>query len=36
MTEKQKQTLKENMELDFPVDLKGYSRFRANVFFSKN
>lgn len=36
MTEKQKQSLKDNMELDFPIDLKWYSRFRANVFFSKN
>ncbi|MDD3793596.1 MAG: PilT/PilU family type 4a pilus ATPase [Candidatus Gracilibacteria bacterium] len=36
MTEKQKQSLKERMELDFSIDLKGYSRFRANVFFSKN
>jgi len=36
MNEKQKQSLKEKMELDFPIDLKGYSRFRVNVFFSKN
>ncbi|NVP17411.1 PilT/PilU family type 4a pilus ATPase [Candidatus Gracilibacteria bacterium] len=36
MNEKQKQTLKEKLELDFPIDLKGYSRFRANVFFSKS
>lgn len=35
MNEKQKQTLKEKLELDFPIDLKWYSRFRANVFFSK-
>lgn len=36
MNEKQKQTLKEKLELDFPIDLKWYSRFRANVFFSKS
>lgn len=36
MNEKQKQILKDNLELDFPIDLKWYSRFRANVFFSKN
>ncbi len=35
MNEKQKQLLKDNLELDFPIDLKGYSRFRVNVFFSK-
>jgi len=35
MNEKQIQLLKENMELDFPIDLKWYSRFRVNVFFSK-
>ncbi|MDD3144616.1 MAG: PilT/PilU family type 4a pilus ATPase [Candidatus Gracilibacteria bacterium] len=36
MTEKQKISFKENLELDFPIDLKGYSRFRVNVFFAKN
>ncbi len=35
MNEKQKLSLKENLELDFPIDLKWYSRFRVNVFFSK-
>lgn len=35
MTEKQKLSLKENLELDFPIDLKWYSRFRVNVFFAK-
>lgn len=36
MTEKQKLSFKENLELDFPIDLKWYSRFRVNVFFAKN
>lgn len=35
MNEKQKLSLKENLELDFPIDLKWHSRFRVNVFFSK-
>lgn len=36
MNQKQKEYFKKNMELDFPVELKGFSRFRANVFFAKN
>ncbi len=36
MNDKQKFLLKENLELDFAIELKGYSRFRVNVFFSKN
>lgn len=36
MTEKQRTLFKENLELDFPIDLKWYSRFRVNVFFAKN
>lgn len=36
MSEKQKNTFKENMELDFSIDLKWYSRFRVNVFMQKN
>lgn len=36
MNQQQKDTFKEKMELDFPVELKWFSRFRANVFFSKN
>lgn len=36
MSEKQKNLFKENMELDFSIDLKWYSRFRVNVFMQKN
>ncbi len=36
MSEKQRTNFKENLELDFPIDLKGYSRFRVNAFLSKN
>ncbi|PZM85009.1 type IV pili twitching motility protein PilT [Candidatus Gracilibacteria bacterium] len=36
MSEKQKNTFVEELELDFSIDLKGYSRFRVNSFFSKN
>lgn len=36
MNQKQKDIFKEKFELDFPVELKWYSRFRANVFFTKN
>lgn len=36
MSEKQKNTFVEELELDFSIDLKGYSRFRVNAFFSKN
>jgi len=36
MNENQKKKFNENLELDFSVDLKGYSRFRVNVFLSKN
>jgi twitching motility protein PilT len=35
MTEKQKEIFKKNLELDFSIDLKWYSRFRVNAFFSK-
>lgn len=36
MSDKQKITFKEELELDFPIDLKGYSRFRVNLFMAKN
>lgn len=36
MSEKQKKEYLEEMELDYSIDLKGYSRFRVNCFFSKN
>ena len=36
MNEKQKAEFKEKMELDFALELKWHSRFRANVFFTKN
>ncbi|ATU05108.1 hypothetical protein BKN14_01470 [Candidatus Gracilibacteria bacterium HOT-871] len=36
MTERQKKEFLEKMELDYSIDLKGYSRFRVNAFFSKN
>lgn len=36
MNEKQRRKLEENFELDFSIDLKSYSRFRVNVFYSKN
>lgn len=36
LNEKQKSDLKNNLELDFSIDLKWYSRFRVNVFYAKN
>lgn len=36
MTDKQKETLRKDLELDFPIDLKWYSRFRVNTFYSKD
>jgi len=36
MSDKQRSNFKENLELDFPIDLKWYSRFRVNAFLSKN
>lgn len=36
MTEKQKKEFVEELELDYSLDLKWYSRFRVNTFFSKN
>ena len=36
MTERQKKEFLEKMELDYSIDLKWYSRFRVNAFFSKN
>lgn len=36
MNEWQRSEFKENMELDFPIDLKGHCRFRVNTFLSKN
>lgn len=35
MNEKQKDIIKRNFELDFSIELKWYSRFRVNAFFSK-
>ena len=32
MTEKQKQTFEENLELDFAIELEGVGRFRANFY----
>lgn len=36
MNEKQKKIFIEKLELDFSIDLKWYSRFRVNVFLSRN
>lgn len=36
MTSSQKEKFKTNMELDFSIDLKWYSRFRVNAFNQKN
>lgn len=36
MNEGQLKKFNENLELDFSIDLKNYSRFRVNVFLSKN
>lgn len=36
MSEKQRQKINEDFELDYSIDLKGYSRFRVNVFFEKS
>ena len=36
MSEKQKKEISEEFELDYSIDLKWYSRFRVNCFFSKN
>ena len=33
LTEKQKQTLKENLEIDFAYAVPGVARFRTNLFF---
>ena len=35
LTDKQKQTLEENLELDFSFGIKGLARFRANVFHQR-
>lgn len=35
LTEKQKDELEKNMELDFSFGIKGLCRFRANIFYSK-
>lgn len=35
LTDKQKQWLEENLELDFSFGIKGMARFRANVFFQR-
>lgn len=35
MSETQKDLLKKNLELDFSIDLKWYSRFRINAFFQR-
>ncbi len=36
MNEKQRNLLRDNLELDFSIDLKWYTRFRVNVFYTKN
>lgn len=36
MNELQREEFKNNMELDFPIDLKWFCRFRVNAFLSKN
>jgi len=36
MNEKQRNMLRDNLELDFSIDLKWYTRFRVNVFYTKN
>jgi len=36
MNQEQKDTFQEKLELDFPVELKWHSRFRANVFYAQN
>ena len=36
MNDKQKLSFKENKELDFSIELKWFSRFRANVFYTNN
>jgi len=35
MSERQKTDFKEKLEIDFSIDLKGYSRFRVNAFNHK-
>ena len=35
LTDKQKQRLEENLELDFSFGIKGLSRFRSNVFHQR-
>lgn len=36
MNEKQRKLFSENLELDFSINLKWYSRFRVNVFMTNN
>jgi twitching motility protein PilT len=36
MNNKQKNIFKEKLELDFSIELKWFSRFRVNIFLSKN
>jgi twitching motility protein PilT len=36
MNQKQKDIFQEKLELDFPLEIKWYSRFRVNVFYAKN
>ena len=36
LTEKQKNTFLEKLELDFSIELKWYSRFRVNIFKQRN
>ncbi|PIE85220.1 type IV pili twitching motility protein PilT [Candidatus Gracilibacteria bacterium] len=36
MTKSQREDFLKNLEFDFSIDLKGYSRFRVNVFFQKD
>jgi Tfp pilus assembly ATPase PilU len=36
MNNEQKKIFKENLELDFSIEIKKYSRFRVNIFHTKN
>lgn len=36
MNQRQKDVFQEKLELDFPLEIKWYSRFRVNVFYAKN
>ena len=36
MSEKQRREFLDNKELDFGIDMKGYSRFRVNAFIQRD